>query len=244
MRSIAAVARRELGAYFGTPIAYVFLVVFVILSGIITFYVGNLLGRGVADLLPFFTYLPWLYLVFVPAVGMRLWAEERKSGSIELLMTLPITVSEAVIGKWLAGWLFIGVSLLATFPLWVTVNILGSPDNGVIVLSYVAAFVVAGVMLAVASCASALTENQVIAFVLAVAASFLFVTSGTPLVLDAVRTVGGDALADAISSLSVLSHIDEPMRGVIDAADAVYALAMITFWLYATGLMIELKKAG
>ena len=244
MGNVLAIARRELGAYFGTPIAYVFLVVFVILTGIMTFYVGNLLGRGTADLLAFFTYVPWLYLVFVPAVGMRLWAEEKKSGSIELLMTLPITVPEAVIGKWLAGWLFIGVALVATMPLWASVNILGGPDNGVIVLSYLATFALAGVMLAVASCASALTRNQVIAFVIAVALSFLFVTSGTPLVLDAVRAVAGDAIADAIAGLSVLAHIDEPLRGVIDAADAVYAVTMAAFWLYATGLAVELNKAG
>lgn len=243
MRNVLAITGRELGAYFGTPIAYVFLVVFVVLSGIMTFYVGNFFGRDVADLQPFFIYVPWLYLVFVPAVGMRLWAEEKKSGSIELLMTLPITVPEAVVGKWLAGWLFIGVSLVATAPLWITVNILGSPDNGVIVVSYLAVFALAGVMLAIAAWASSLTHNQVIAFVIAVAASFLFVTSGTPLVLDAVRTVAGDAAGDAISSLSVLSHIHQPLSGVINAADIVYAATMIAFWLFATSLMIELKKA-
>ena len=244
MHNIAAIARRELGAYFGTPIAYVFLVVFVILCGIMTFYVGNLLGRGTADLVPFFTYVPWVLLVFVPAVGMRLWAEEKKSGSIELLMTLPITTPEAVIGKWLAGWLFIGVALVATFSLWVTVNILGSPDNGVILVSYLGAFAMAGVLLAVAGCASALTHNQVIAFVIAVALSFLIITSGTPLVLDAVRAVGGNVLGDAISSLSIIAHFEQPMHGVIVFADVVYAVAMVVFWLFATGLAIELKKAG
>jgi ABC-2 type transport system permease protein len=244
MSSILAIARRELAGYFGTPIAYVFLVVFVALSGIMTFYTGNLLGRGSADLLPFFTYLPWLFLVFVPAVGMRLWAEERKSGSIELLLTLPIAVYQAVIGKWLAGWAFIGVALLATMPLWATVNILGDPDNAVIAVGYGGAFVLSGVLLAIAACASALTRNQVIAYVIGVALIFLFVTAGTPLVLDAVTAVFPAAVGDAVASLSVLIHYDGPMRGLVAASDLVYALSMIAFWLFATAVTIELEKAG
>jgi len=189
MSKIMAIFQRELLGYFTTPIAYVFLVIFVMLGGLFTFYIGNLYERGVADLLPYFTYLPWLFLILVPAISMRLWSEERRSGTIELLMTMPISVWQAVVGKWLAGVAFVAVALACTVPLWLTVNYLGSPDNGVIAVSYLGALALACVFLAIGSCMSALTSNQVIAFVLAATAGFVFVTSGTPIVLDAVRAV-------------------------------------------------------
>jgi ABC-2 type transport system permease protein len=149
MHNVLVIAARELRSYFGTPIAYVFLIIFVVLSGVFTFYVGNLLGRGTADLQPFFNYLPWLYLVLIPAVSMRLWAEERKTGTIELLMTLPVTMAQAVLGKFLAAWTFTGIALVLTFPIWITVNYLGAPDNGVIVASYIGSFLMAGAYLAI-----------------------------------------------------------------------------------------------
>jgi ABC-2 type transport system permease protein len=184
MRNTWIIMRREFAAYFGTPLAYVFLIIFVSLTGAFAFHVGNFFGRGQADLRTFFQYHPWLYLIFVPAISMRLWAEERKSGTIELLLTLPITTWEAVLGKFLAAWAFVGVALILTFPMWISVNVLGDPDNGVILASYFGSFVMAGAFLAIGSCISALTKNQVIAFIVAAAICFLFVMSGLHLVLN------------------------------------------------------------
>ena len=181
------IAKREFAAYFATPIATVFLVIFVALTGAFAFYVGGFFERGQADLSTFFIYHPWLYLILVPAIGMRLWAEERKSGTIELLMTQPISPWEAILGKFAAAWAFIGLALVLTFPMWFTVNILGRPDNGVILASYLGSFLMAGAYLAVASCISALTKNQVIAFVVAAAVCFLLVMSGLELVQNVFR---------------------------------------------------------
>ena len=187
MSAITTVCKRELRSYFATPVAYVFIVIFLVLSSAFTFYLGNFYERGQADLLPFFSFLPWLYLFLVPAVSMRLWSEERKSGTIELLLTLPITMWQAVMGKFLAAWLFIGIALALTFPLWITVNYLGDPDNGVIFASYLGAWLMAGAFLAIGSCISAATRNQVVAFILTVVVCFLLVMAGFPLVLDAFR---------------------------------------------------------
>ncbi|HFC04658.1 MAG TPA: ABC transporter permease, partial [Rhizobiales bacterium] len=200
MGNVFTIAKRELAGYFGTPIAYVFLVIFVILSGVVTFNLGNFFARGSADLSSFFNYLPWLLLVFIPAVSMRLWAEERKSGTVELLMTLPVSPWEAVTGKWLASVGFIAVALAATFILWITVNILGDPDNGVILVSYIGALVLAAILLAMGSCVSAFTKNQVVAFVLAVALAFVIVTSGTPIVLDAIRAVAPKPIVEVVAA--------------------------------------------
>ncbi len=243
MSNVLAIAGRELKSYFSTPIAYVFLVIFIMLSGVFTFYVGNLFTRGAADLAPFFTYLPWLYLVLIPAVSMRLWAEERKTGTIELLMTLPIEPWEAVVGKWLAGLAFIALSLLCTFPLWITVNVLGDPDNGVIAAGYLAALLLAGVFLAVGSCMSALTKNQVVAFVLAVAACFVLLVCGTPIVLDAIRWAAPLPVVESVSSLSALVAFESLTRGVIEATALVYVVSMILFWLFATSVVVSLTKA-
>ncbi|MBT8112526.1 MAG: ABC transporter permease subunit, partial [Gammaproteobacteria bacterium] len=184
MRNIITIFKRELGSYFATPVAYVFIVIFLIMSGAMTFYLGNLYERGQADLSPFFQYHPWLYLFLVPAIGMRLWAEERKSGTIELLMTLPISVGQSVIGKFLAAWVFIGIALVLTFPIWITINYLGEPDNGVILAAYLGSFLMAGGFLAIGSCISAMTKNQVIAFIITVVICFLFLLAGSPLVLN------------------------------------------------------------
>lgn len=244
MRNIRILARRELQSYFGTPLAYVFVVVFVALTGAFTFYVGNFFERGQADLDPFFTYHPWLYLIFVPAVAMRLWAEERKSGTIELLMTLPISTGEAVLGKFLAAWAFIGVALLLTFPIWITVNILGDPDNGVIVASYIGSFLMAGTFLAIGSCISALTKNQVIAFIIAATVCFLFVMSGMDMVLNFFRPWAPEILVSAIESLSFLTHFNQIVEGVINLPDVVFYLSLIAFWLFANAIVVEYKKAS
>lgn len=244
MRNAWIIARREFAAYFGTPLAYVFVVIFVALTGAFAFYVGRFFERGQADLLSFFSYHPWLYLLLVPAIAMRLWAEERKSGTIELLMTLPVSPAEAIVGKFLAAWAFIGVALVLTFPMWVTVNMLGDPDNGVILTSYLGSFLMAGAFLAIGSCISATTKNQVIAFVVAAAICFIFVMSGLELVLNAFRAWAPDYVISAISSLSFLTHFDEIAKGVISLPGVIFYLSMIVFWLFANAIVVELKKAS
>ena len=243
MSAITTVCKRELRSYFATPVAYVFIVIFLVLSSAFTFYLGNFYERGQADLLPFFSFLPWLYLFLVPAVSMRLWSEERKSGTIELLLTLPITMWQAVMGKFLAAWFFIGIALALTFPLWLTVNYLGDPDNGVIFASYLGAWLMAGAFLAIGSCISAATRNQVVAFILTVVVCFLLVMAGFPLVLDAFRSWAPQMLVDAIASLSFLTHFSSISKGVIDLRDLLYFILMIGFWLYASAIVIDLKKA-
>lgn len=244
MRNALIIAGRELKAYFATPVAYVFIVIFLALSAALTFYLGGFFERGEASLAPFFIFHPWLYLLLVPAIAMRLWAEERKSGTIELLITLPVTAAEAVIGKFLAAWAFIGLALLLTFPMWITVNVLGSPDNGVIFGGYVASFLMAGAFLAIGSCMSALTRNQVIAFVLAAAVCFVFTMSGLNLVQDGLRQVGPAWLADFVASLSFLTHFDSITKGLISLRDLVFFLSMIAFWLFATTVAIEVRKGA
>ena len=243
MSAISTVFKRELQSYFATPVAYVFIVIFLILSSAFTFYLGGFYERGQADLLPFFNFLPWLYLFLVPAVSMRLWSEERKSGTIELLLTLPITMWQAVVGKFLAAWAFIGIALALTFPLWITVNYLGNPDNGVILASYFGALLMAGAFLAIGSCISAATRNQVVAFILTVVACFVLVMAGFPLVLDAFRSWAPQGLIDAIAGLSFLTHFASISKGVIDLRDLLYFVLMIGFWLYASAIVIDLKKA-
>jgi len=243
-RNICIIAKRELGAYFGTPLAYVFMVIFVALTGAFAFYVGNLFERGQADLLPFFNYHPWLYLMLVPAIAMRLWAEERKSGTIELLMTLPVTTTEAVVGKFLAAWAFVGISLVLTFPMWITVNYLGTPDNGVILASYIGSFLMAGAFLAIGSCISAMTKNQVIAFIVSATVCFLFVMSGVELVLNFFRAWAPQFLIEVVSSLSFLNHFNQIVKGVISLPSLIFYLSLITFWLFATVVVVDQRKAA
>jgi len=240
---IVTVFRRELASYFATPVAYVFIVIFLLLAGTFTFYLGNFYERGQADLQPFFNFHPWLYLFLVPAVGMRLWSEERKSGTIELLLTLPVTMWQAVVGKFLAAWAFIGIALLLTFPIWITVNYLGAPDNGVIFASYVGSFLMAGAFLAIGSCISASTRNQVIAFILTVVVCFLFLLAGFPLVLNFFSSWAPQGVVDAIAGLSFMTHFASIGKGVIDLRDLIYFLLVIAFWLYASAVVIDLKKA-
>ncbi|MFQ5660674.1 MAG: ABC transporter permease subunit [Gammaproteobacteria bacterium] len=243
MRNIIAIMKRELSGYFSTPVAYVFIVIFLFLTGIFTFYLGAFYERNQSDLDPFFRFHPWLYLFLIPAISMRLWSEERKSGTIELLMTLPVTVMDAVIGKFLAAWCFSGIALALTFPIWITVNYLGDPDNTVIIASYIASLLMAGGFLAIGSCISALTRNQVIAFVISVVICFLFILSGFPLVLDFFQAWAPQEVVDAIASFSFLTHFESIRKGVIDIRDMIYFSVLITFWLYANVVMIDAKKA-
>lgn len=244
MRNIWIIAKRELGAYFGTPLAYVFLVIFVAMTGAFAFYIGNFFERGQADLQSFFAYHTWLYLLLVPAVAMRLWAEERKSGTIELLMTLPVTTWEAILGKFLAAWAFIGVALLLTIPMWFTVNYLGKPDNGVIFTSYIGSFLMAGAFLAIGSCTSALTRNQVIAFIVSATICFLFVMAGSEMVLNLFRGWAPAFLTQAIASLSFLNHFDQIAKGVIGLPSLIFYLSLIGFFLFANMIIVEQRKSA
>ena len=243
MKQLPVIFKRELASYFSTPLAYVFILIFLVLSGVFTFYLGGFFESNQASLAPFFNFHPWLYLFLVPAIAMRLWAEERKSGSIELLMTLPVTRFEAVAGKFLAAWSFAGLALLLTFPMVITVNYLGDPDNGAIVTAYLGSWLLAGAYLAVGSCMSALAKNQVIAFILAVAACFLFIVSGFPMLLDAFSGWAPQWLIDAVASLSFLIRFEAISKGVIDLRDLLYFLSFIVAWLAATALVVDLKKA-
>ncbi|MBV8650190.1 MAG: ABC transporter permease [Alphaproteobacteria bacterium] len=244
MRSIGIIFRRELASYFATPLAYIFIVIFLVMAGVLAFFVGNFFERGQADLQAFFTFHPWLYLVLIPALSMRLWAEERKSGTVELFLTLPISMLQAVLGKFLAAWAFAGIALALTFPFWITVNYLGSPDNGVILASYVGSFLMAGAFLAVGACLSAVTKNQVIAFVITAAASFLFIVSGSPIVLNLFQGWAPDSVLSTVASFSFLTHFTAITRGVIDARDAVFFLSVIGTFLLANAVLVDLKKAN
>lgn len=243
MTAMTAIFRRELSSYFTTPLAYIFIIIFLALTGIFTFYLGGFFERGQADLQPFFSYHPWLYLFLIPALSMRLWAEERKTGTIELLMTLPVSTTHAVLGKYLAAWVFIGIALALTFPIWLTVNYLGSPDNAVIFAGFLGSFLMAGAYLAIGSCISAITRNQVIAFVLSVVVCFGFILAGFPMVLDLFRGWAPQGLVNAISSMSFLTHFSSIGKGVIDLRDLIFFVSFIGCWLFANVVLVEMKKS-
>jgi ABC-2 type transport system permease protein len=242
MRNVLIIARRELGGYFATPVASVFIVIFLVLQGALTFNLGNFLDRNQADLQPFFAFLPWVFLLLVPAVTMRLWAEERRLGTIELLLTLPITQTQAVLGKFLAAWAFCAIALLLTFPFVITVNILGRPDNGVIACGYFGALLVAGAFLAVGSALSAATKNQVIAFVLAVAVCFVFAVASYPLVTDFLGT-HSPGLSDIARRLGVLDRFQDFTRGIVSLPDMIYFASFIVFFLFLNVVILDQRRA-
>jgi ABC-2 type transport system permease protein len=243
MRQLWAIFRREFAAYFATPLAYVFIVIFLFVMGAFTFYIGRFYDNGSADLNVFFAYHPWLYLFLVPAIGMRLWAEERRTGTMELLLTLPVPLWKTVLGKFLAAWAFTGVALALTFPIWITVNYLGNPDNGVILASYVGSFLMAGAYLAITSAISASTSHQVIAFVVSVVVCFLFTVSGAALVLDFFKAWAPVELVNTVSSFSFLTHFSAISSGVIDLRDVVYFVTLIGLFLTVNVALVDLKKA-
>jgi gliding motility-associated transport system permease protein len=244
MNPLFSIYKREFTSYFVTPVAYVFIVIFLFMTGIFTFYLGAFYESNQADLEPFFRFHPWLYLFLIPAISMRLWSDERKSGTIELLMTLPVSITDAVVGKFLAAWSFTAVALSLTFPMWITVNYLGNPDNTVILASYIGSLIMAGGFLAIGSCISAFTKSQVIAFVISVVISFMFILSGFPMVLDLFQGWAPQAIVDAIASFSFLTHFTSIKKGVIDIRDIIYFAALISFWLYVNVVVIEAKKAS
>jgi len=239
MRNIVVIAKRELGSYFGSQVAYVFLVIFLLLTGFFTFTAGQFFERGEASLGAFFGWHPWLYLVLVPAVGMRLWAEERRAGTLELLMTMPITPWQAILGKFFASWIFIGIALALTFPVVVTANVLGSPDNGMIFAGYLGSLFLAGAYLAVTCMTSAMTRNQVVAFILSVVACLFLILAGFNPVTDLLVRWASPAFIDTVAAFSVVTHFDGFQKGVIDSRDLAYFLSVIGFSLFATSIVLR-----
>lgn len=241
---ILTIARRELASYFASPVAYVFLVIFLLLTGFFTFTAGAFFERGEASLVSFFMWHPWLYLVLVPAVGMRLWSEERRAGTLELLLTMPIAPWQAIIGKFLASWLFLAIALGLTFPVIVTVNVLGEPDNGQIFAGYLGSLLVAGAYLAVTCMTSAMTRNQVVSFILSVVILLFFILAGFSPVTDLLVRWASPAFVDTVAAFSVMTHFDGFHRGVIDSRDLIYFLSVIGFALFATGVVLRSHRAG
>ena len=239
MRPVWIIAKRELGGYFASPVAYVFLVIFLLLTGFFTFTAGQFFERGEASLAAFFGWHPWLYLVLVPAAGMRLWAEERRAGTIELLLTLPITAWQAILGKFLASWLFLALALGLTFPVAVTANVLGVPDNGMILAGYVGSLLLAGAYLAVSCMTSAMTRNQVVAFILSVVACLFLILAGFNPVTDLLVRWASPAFVDTVAAFSVITHFDGFQKGVIDTRDLLFFLSLIGFSLFATSVILR-----
>ena len=243
MSPVRAIFKREFGAYFATPLAAVFIVIFLLLAGAFTFFLGDFFEVGQADLQVFFRFHPWLYLLLVPAVAMGLWAEERKTGTIELLLTQPVAMWQAVLGKFLAAWALIALALALTLPMWITVNWLGEPDNGVVLAGYLGSLLMAGGFLAIGSCLSALSRSSVLAFILIVMVCLLFLLAGFPLVLNPLRGFLPQSAVDAASGLSVLTHFQAITRGVLDLRDLSYFVLGILAWLSATVVVLEIRKA-
>ncbi|HLS87539.1 MAG TPA: ABC transporter permease [Burkholderiales bacterium] len=244
MKIVGTIIKRELGAYFASPVAYVFLVIFLLLTGFFTFTAGNFFERGEASLAAFFGWHPWIFLVVVPAIGMRLWAEERRSGTLELLFTMPIATWQAILGKFLASWLFIALALALTFPAVITVNVLGDPDNGIIVAGYLGSLFLAGSYLAITCMTSAMTRNQVVAFILAIVVCLFLILAGFTPVTDLLERWASPAFVDAVAAFSFITHFDGFQRGVIDSRDLVFFLSVIGFALVANGVILRGHRAG
>jgi ABC-2 type transport system permease protein len=243
--NIKTITKRELGAYFSSPLAYVFIIIFLLLSGIFTFLFGGFFERGQASLtLPFFVWHPWFYLFLVPAVAMRLWAEERRLGTIELLLTMPITAWQAIVGKFLASWLFLGLALALTFPIWLTVNYLGDPDNGVIFAAYLGSWLMAGAYLAVSCITSAMTRTQVVSFIVSVVICLVLILIGIPVVMETVSGWIGSFLANLLGSFSFLTRFEGFQKGVLDSRDVIFFLSIIVFSLFTTGVILRGRRAG
>lgn len=240
--SIAAIFRRELTSYFASPVAYVFIVIFLVLAGFLAFPVSEFFARNQADLQPFFFWHPWLFLFLVPAIGMRLWSEERRSGSVELLLTLPITDWEAIMGKFLAAWAFLALTLALTFPAVLTVAYLGNPDEGAMATGYLGSLMIAGVYLAVCNLASSVTRSQTVGFILGVVGCLFIVLSGWRPVTDLFAGWTPKAFVAGLQAFSVLPHYESLQRGVIDLRDIVYCASVIVFCLYATGVVLRNRR--
>jgi ABC-2 type transport system permease protein len=244
---IKTITQRELGAYFSSPVAYVFIVIFLLLNGFFTFMVGGFFERGEAALAPsFFLWHPWFYLFLVPAVGMRLWADERRVGTLELLLTLPIAPWEAIVGKFIASWIFLGLALLLTFPVVITVNYLGSPDNGVIFAAYVGSWLMAGAYLAVSCITSAITRSQVVSFIISVVACLFLILAGFPPVINMLPTLSPhwQWVVDVVTSFSVITHFEGFQKGVLDSRDIIFFLSVIGFSLFTTSVILRTHRTN
>ena len=244
LSNVKAIAKRELGAYFASPVAYVFIVIFLLLVGFFTFNVGQFFELGEASLTSFFYWHPWLYLFLVPAVGMRLWSEERRQGTMELLLTMPVTTWQAILGKFLASWAFLAIALLLTFPIVLTVNYLGDPDNGIIFAGYIGSLLLAGAYLAISSMTSAMTRNQVVSFIVSVVICLFLIIAGFGPVTDLLTNWGSASLVDTIASFSVITHYDPFQKGIVDIRHVIFFLSVIAFSLFTTGVIIRAHRAG
>ena len=244
LSNVKAIAKRELGAYFASPVAYVFIVIFLLLVGFFTFNVGQFFELGEASLTSFFYWHPWLYLFLVPAVGMRLWSEERRQGTMELLLTMPITTWQAILGKFLASWAFLAIALLLTFPIVLTVNYLGDPDNGIVFAGYIGSLLLAGAYLAISSMTSAMTRNQVVSFIVSVVICLFLIIAGFGPVTDLLTNWGSASLVDTIASFSVITHYDPFQKGIVDIRHVIFFLSVIAFSLFTTGVIIRAHRAG
>ena len=244
MRNILTIAKRELRGYFSSPVAFVFIVIFLLLAGFFTFMLGGLFERGEASLQAFFVWHPWLYLFLVPAVGMRMWSEERRLGTIELLLTMPVTPWQAIVGKFLASWAVVALALALTFPVVITVNYLGHPDNGVILAGYIGSLLMAGAYLAISAMTSAMTRNQVVSFIVAVVLSLFLILAGYPPVTNLLIAWAQPWLVDAIAACSVMTHFESIQKGVLDSRDVLYFASVMVFALFTTGVIIRAHRAG
>jgi len=244
MSNILTIAKRELRGYFASPVAFVFIVIFLLLSGFFTFMVSQFFRNGQASLQTFFMWHPWLYLFLVPAVGMRMWSEERRLGTIELLLTMPVTPWQAIVGKFLASWAVVALALVLTFPVWITANYLGNPDNGVIIGSYIGSLLMAGAYLSITAMTSAMTRNQVVAFIVAVVISLFLILAGFPPVTDLLVTWASSWLVDGIAAFSVMTHFESIQKGVLDSRDILYFVSVMAFCLFTTSTIIRAHRAG
>lgn len=242
MRHIITIFKREWAAYFNSPIAYVFIIIFLALTGFMTFAVSNFFEAGQADFQGFFMWHPWLYLILVPASAMRLWSEERRSGTIELLFTVSVTPAQAIAGKFLAAWLFLLLALALTFPLVLTTMYLGNPDLGAAFSGYMGSALLAGAYLSVGMFTSALTRNQVISFVLAVVLGLFLILAGFPPVTNFFTAWGAPLwLVEGVAAFSFMSHFDILQRGVVDLRELVYFGSVIGFMLFTTWVTLKSK---
>lgn len=244
LANIKAIAKRELAAYFTSPVAYVFIVIFLLLVGFFTLNVGQFFEVGEASLNGFFYWHPWLYLFLVPAVGMRLWSEERRLGTMELLLTMPITTWQAIVGKFLASWIFLAIALALTFPIVITVNYLGDPDNGALFAGYVGSLLLAGAYLAISSMTSAMTRNQVVAFIVSVVICMFLIIAGYTPVTDLLVQWAKPAVIETIAAFSVITHFEPFQKGLLDLRDIVFFLSIVAFSLFATGVIIRAHRTG
>jgi ABC-2 type transport system permease protein len=242
--NILTITKREISGYFASPVAYVFIVIFLLLAGFFTFMVSDFFDRGQASLGMFFAWHPWLYLFLVPAVGMRMWSEERRLGTIELLLTMPVTPWQAIVGKFLASWVVLILALALTFPLVITVNYLGDPDNGIMFAGYVGSVLLAGAYLSVAAMTSAMTRNQVVSFILSVVLCLFLILAGWPPVTDLLVHWANPWFVQAISAFSVMTHFDAIQKGVLDSRDLLYFISVIVFCLFTTSVILRAHRAG